>query len=107
MMVTASIRGGDREHQRSGYCRSAWHLSLGMIRIIRLLRGIIPCSRVRNGLNWIANPQNRWVKFSGVNEVEYENNVDYKLTQLHQDAIPKGIDVVDMSEENNKERYGA
>ena len=69
--------------------------------------GYHPCSRVRNGLNWIANPKNRWVKFSGVNEVEYENNVDYKLTQLHQDAIPKGIDVVDMSEENNKERYGA
>ena len=52
------------------------------------------------------NPQNRWIKFSGTDEQVIENNVDYKLEQMHQDAIPQGIEVVDMSQEENQAQYG-
>ena len=52
------------------------------------------------------DPKNRWIDFSGVREVVFENNVDYKMTELHEDAIPEGVEVVDMSEEENQVKYG-
>ena len=68
--------------------------------------GYKPTHRVRNGLAWIMDPKNRWIDFSGVREVVFENNVDYKMTELHEDAIPEGVEVVDMSEEENQVKYG-
>ena len=44
--------------------------------------GYNPSHRVRNGLDWIMDPENRWIDFSGVRERVFENNVDYKLTEL-------------------------
>ena len=39
-------------------------------------------SRVRNGINWIAQPENRRIQASGTNEANLEDNVDYKVEQL-------------------------
>ena len=99
------FRGGDEEIIVIGVAGLA-ALIAGQDTNHPSFEGYNPSHRVRNGLAWIMDPKNRWIDFSGVRERVFENNVDYKLTELHEDAIPPGIEVVDMSEEENQVKYG-
>ena len=93
-ITVIGVAGLGRSH-----CR-AW------IPTTRLSRGISLRTVFATGWPGSWTLKNRWIDFSGTRERVFENNVDYKLTELHEDAIPPGIEVVDMSQEENQVKYG-
>ena len=47
-------------------------------------------SRVKNGINWITNPENRRIQISGINYATLEKNADYRV-ELLGGAVPPNL----------------
>ena len=62
-------------------------------------------SRVKNCLNRIFFPGARTYHITGTEERSIQDNEDFKLEKLSHDAIPPDVEIIDMSDKDNFEKY--